>query len=400
MFTACKKDGHTGGAAAQAVAKYHCPMHPSYVSDKPGDCPICGMKLVPIESEESPERDRGAEEMEKASPAKKILFYRNPMRPEVTSPVPAKDEMGMDYIPVYEEGSVAVSSVADRAAIKIPAQREQLIGVQTQTVQRRPLEVLVRAAGRVATDPDLYNAITEYKEALRGRGGIKGGSQGEGQGETRDLGNSSLQRLRQMGISAAQIQAMVKGDQPIDNLLVGESNSKLWIYAQVFEYESGIIQPGQRMDISASAIPGRRFQGRVAAVDTILNADTRTLKVRAEVPNPGGLLKYEMFVDVVIHVDLGTRLAIPEEAVMDTGTRHLAFVKTGEGLYAPRDIQVGSEAEGYFEVLSGLKEGEEVVSSANFLIDSESRLKAALSGTGGDAVSHPSSVPAIEEHAH
>ena len=109
-----------------------------------------------------------------------------------------------------------------------------------------------------------------------------------------------------------------------------------------------------------------------------MNADSRTLKVRAEISTPADLLKHEMFVDAVIHVDLGTRLAIPEDALMDTGTRQLAFVKTGEGLYEPREIQIGHEAEGYYEVLSGLKEGEEVVTSANFLIDSESRLKAAI----------------------
>jgi Cu(I)/Ag(I) efflux system membrane fusion protein len=375
LLSACKGGNNHGGAAIQKTAKYHCPMHPTYVSDKPGDCPICGMKLVPME----PEAASTTEKKETpSSTERKPLFYRNPMHPEVTSPVPMKDEMGMDYVPVYEDETTPASAISDRATVKIPAQREQLIGVRTQPVEKRPLEFLVRAAGRVAHDPDLYNAISEYKEALRGRSGVKESPLPEVRGESDSLVRSAALRLRQMGISDAQIRDLSKGDQSSSNLLVGETNGKVWVYAQVFEYESGMIRPGQTMEVTSSALPGKRFQGKVVAVDTILNADSRTLKVRAEISTPADLLKHEMFVDAVIHVDLGTRLAIPEDALMDTGTRQLAFVKTGEGLYEPREIQIGHEAEGYYEVLSGLKEGEEVVTSANFLIDSESRLKAAI----------------------
>ena len=136
------------------------------------------------------------------------------------------------------------------------------------------------------------------------------------------------------------------------------------------------------MEVTSRAAPGRRFSGKVASVDAIMNADTRTLRVRAEVADPAGLLKPEMYVDAAIHVDLGRRLAVPDADVIDTGERKIVYASLGGGKYAPREITVGREAEGYDEVLEGLSEGDMVAASANFLIDSESKLKAAVSQAG------------------
>lgn len=323
VFTACKRGVET---AAKAAA-YHCPMHPTYVSDRPGDCPICGMRLVPIENKSEGE----------------------------TTPT------------------------ADRSPVVISEQREQLIGVKTSPVVRREISKLVRASGRIAYDPDLYSAVVEYREALKSLGKAKSSPWADVRERTEGLVSSSRLRLQQMGLSDSQIDRLgnAKGDPT--NLLLGKKGGSVWVYAQIYEYEIGLVQAGQTMEIASVAFPGRSFTGRVVAVDTILNPETRTLRVRGEVPSEG-LLKPEMYVDVKMVVPMGRRLAVPEEAVMDTGTRKIAFVKTAPGRYEPRDVTAGQEAEEGVEILSGLTEGEEVVTSANFLIDSESKLKAALSG--------------------
>lgn len=338
-FAACKKSAEHSRHASTAKTpktRYHCPMHPTYTSDKPGDCPICGMRLVPMEPEEAP---------------------------------PA-------------------AAVAGRVAIGVPSERGQLIGVRTASVAKRDLAFLVRASGRVAYDPELYGAIAEYQEALRAREKIKDSPWPDVHERAEALIHASQLRLRQMGLSQAQIEDLSSSTQSPTNLLLGQAGGSVWVYAQIYEYESGLVKPGQSMEIFSSAFPGRRYRGTVKAVDPILSSETRSLRVRAEIPNPEGLLKPEMYVDAIIHVNLGQRLAIPEEALIDTGTRQLVFVMKEQGKYEPRDIRVGHEAEGYVEVLSGVKEGDEVVASANFLIDSESRLKAALSESGAGGHKH------------
>ncbi len=334
------------GRPPAAAVKYHCPMHPAYVSDKPGDCPICGMKLVPMESEGE----------------KKPLYYRNPMRADVTSLVPMKDAMGMDYVPVFADESAA-SPVPGRAAVSVSADREQLIGVRTGPVSLRPLHHAIRASARVAYDPDLYNALADYREALRGGGEA--------------LVRATRLRLRQFGLSDPQIVVAAKGD---PSNLLAEDSGTVWVYAQIYADEASLVKAGQRAEITSSSLAGRTLTGRVAAVDRIVDAETRTLKARIEVPNTENLLRPEMFVEALIHVDLGTRLAVPEEAVIRTGERDIVFVRSAPGRHEPREIRIGREAEDFYEVLSGVSDGEEVVTSANFLIDSESRLKAAARG--------------------
>ena len=147
----------------------HCPMHPTYVSDRQGDCPICGMRLVPIESQA--EHEEAVEQTQQQGEERKPLYYRHPMQPNVTSPEPKKDEMGMDYVPVYPEEAKTEQppDSFDRAAVSISSEKQQLIGVRTAPVARRTLGKLVRASGRGAYAPDLYNAIVEYLEALKSR---------------------------------------------------------------------------------------------------------------------------------------------------------------------------------------------------------------------------------------
>jgi len=160
--------------------------------------------------------------------------------------------------------------------------------------------------------------------------------------------------------------------------------STVWVISDIYEYELSFVKPGQTARISLSYFPGKEFTSSVEFVYPDLAVDTRTAKVRFVISNPGGLLKPQMFTNVEITVDLGRRLAIPEDAIIDTGTRQIVYVDKGEGNFEPREVTVGLRAEGMVEVLKGLKPKEKVATAANFLIDSEARLKGVVStGTGG-----------------
>ncbi|HBL16882.1 MAG: hypothetical protein A2X36_01825 [Elusimicrobia bacterium GWA2_69_24] len=387
-------------------------MHPTYVSDRPGDCPICNMKLIPMEEPaaagtalaegkgklcilhkckmkdcvmELPHQAGetvtcpvcGTKVFDVAADATP-LYYRHPMRPEVTSPEARKDEMGMDYIPVYAEEQAGVP-VAGQAALVLSEERRQMIGMKSEPIQRRGLAITVRASGKVAYDPDLYNTLSEYQEAVRAREKVKGSPYPDALERADALVRASTLRLRQMGLTDAQISASAKEASPT-NLLIGGGGGSVWVYAQIYEYEIGLVRAGQSAEITTPAYPGKVFRGTVRSVDPNLSAETRSLKVRIEVPDPQGLFKLEMYVEAAIRSDLGRKLALPESALLDTGERKLAFVDLGEGRIEPRELRVGQKAEGYYELLSGAAEGEKVVTTANFLIDSESKLKAALSG--------------------
>lgn len=353
VVSSCKsKEGHEGHASAEKQKKqmFHCPMHPTYTSDKPGDCPICGMKLIPIAEED----------------------HQSAVQPSDAGQAGGE---GME---------TSTDASSDRATITMSQERQQLIGVRTAPAAKRNLEILVRASGRVAYDPDLYNAIVEHVEALKAKEKMKKSPLPEVHERANALIRSSRLRLRQMGLSRSQIDEMSRKTESPTNLLLSEKGEGewVWIYAQIYEYEAGLVKSGQMMEVTSSAIPGRTLRGRVIAVDTILNPETRTLRVRGEVPNTEGLLRPEMYVDATIHVSLGHKLAVPKEAVLDSGPRKILFVEESPGRYSPRDIKIGKEAESYYEVLSGVREGEKIVVSANFLVDSESRLKSAISQSG------------------
>ncbi len=359
-------------APAGAKALYQCAMHPKIVSDKPGVCPICQMKLQRVdEAEKAP-----------AAPGGRIAFYRHPMRPDVTSPNPAKDEMGMDYVPVYEsELSGTASTVPGRAGFTLSAERQQLIGVTTEVVERRPLALEMRTVGKVAYDPALYQGVVEYREALRARGEIKDSPWRQARQGADALVRATALKLRQQGISEAQLREITQDGKDPVNLLLPDKT--MWIYAQVYEYEVDLVHPGQEMVITAPSLPGRTFRAPVVAVDPILSAMTRSARVRALVPTPEASLRPETFVNVRIDVPLGEQVAVPESAVLDTGEHQLVFVMQEEGRFEPRAVQLGRDAGGFYEVVSGVQPGERVVTSANFLIDSESRFRAALAAFAG-----------------
>jgi len=151
--------------------------------------------------------------------------------------------------------------------------------------------------------------------------------------------------------------------------------SSLWIVADIYEYELPFVKVGQPARITLSYFPGRQFSSRIDYIYPTLSAETRTAKVRLTLPNPGGRLKPQMFTNVEIRINLGKKLIIPESAVIDTGTSQIVYVDRGEGAFEPREVELGIKADGAVEVLRGIKSGEKVASSANFLIDSEAQLK-------------------------
>lgn len=368
--------------SADAKVVYQCSMHPQIIQNHPGNCPICGMALQRVDLAEhehgSPTSDAATGLAAAGTPERKIKFYRHPMRPEVVSDHPAKDEMGMDYLPVYEDGGEASAqgSVPGHASFAISRERQQLIGVTRGRVTVRPLAVEVRAVGRVAYDPALYRAIVDYREAIRTRGALGPNALEEARTGNNALVRGAYLRLLQQGLSEDQIRTLARADRDPVELLLPSDN--VWVYAQVYEYEVPLVRPGQEMTVTVPSQPGREFHAKVGAVDAILDPATRTVRVRGLVATPAKELRPESFVQVRIVVPLGDKLAVPTEAVLDTGDHQIVFVVRGEGRFEPRSVKLGRSAQGYYEVLDGLADGDEVVTSANFLIDSESRFRAAL----------------------
>lgn len=444
------KQAGTDGAAASAgtATRYHCPMHPTYVSDKPGTCPICGMNLVPMES---PKPEAPGE--------RKIAYYRSPMDPSVRLDKPAKDSMGMDFIPVYEdELRQKGSGVSGRAVVTIPPERRQLLGVRSEVLRRERLDHEIRTVGRVSADerllhhihtkfdgyiehlyvdftgkfvrkgeplvsiysPDLVATQQEYLLAYRAQAELAKSGIGTVSKSGIDLLDAARRRLLLWDIRPEEIATLEREGQvkrnldlysdisgyvvqkmalhgmrvtPVDTLFDIADLSSLWVLADVYETDLASIRLGLQAEIAVASSPGRKWRGPITYVSPTVEEKTRTIKVRVEVPNPGGLLKPDMFADVFLRSELGVAVLLPEGAVIDAGDRKLVFLDLGEGRFGPREVQLGAKVGSGFQVLSGVSEGERVVTSANFLIDSESSLKAAIAGMS------PAS-PAPSGHQH
>ena len=382
----------------------------------------------------------------------KLLYYRNPMGLPDTSPVPKKDPMGMDYIAVFE-GASTDDSAASPNQVNISTQKVQKLGVRTEDAQLRNLDRTIRAAGRVEPDerrvamispkfegyverlhvnvtgqfvakgqplfevysPELVSVQREYAIAVQGAASLKGADSPAQLGMGR-LVESSLQRLKNWDISEEQIKALVaSGDakrtmtfrSPVSGIVTekkavqgmrfmpGEALyqvsdlSAVWVVADVFEQDIASVRTGARAQVKINAYPDKVFAAALTYVYPTLNAETRTVPVRLELANPGGLLKPGMFAQVELPVGgKGRVVTVPVSALLDSGSRQIVLVQVGkleDGRFEPRTVRIGARSDSYLEVMEGVREGEQVVVSANFLIDAESNLKAAIAGFGASA---------------
>lgn len=380
----------TAAPPTPAVQRWHCPMHPSYIADHPGDCPVCGMQLVPIES---------------------------PVAPQ---PAEHRPVDGM-------------------AAVELSSQRQQLIGLKNTVVRRVPFAAAIRTSGRIIFDetrihhvhtryeayvehlyadfvgkyvkrgeplvaiysPELLTAEQEYLLAL----GTRGNRDNPGRNVGIDLVESARQKLLLWNISASDIQELERRGQPShtlklyapaagyvvaktavhgmrvkpeDSLFDIVDLSQVWVLADIYEYELPRLQLGQSATVTVSFWPGKKWEGRVTYIFPWVDTKTRTVRVRLDVANPQGELKAEMFADVLLQVAPRSALVIPEDAVLESGVRKVVFVLDDAGVLRPREIQTGDRADHLYEARSGLSEGERVATGASFLLDSESRLQSAL----------------------
>ena len=415
-------------------AIYYCPMHPAIRSDRPGNCPICSMKLVKMDDASGITPQAGSPPLTSicylhncpkvhegqpcpmtvvAKPGekvtcpicgthiaeafqtpthRKILYWTDPMIPGFKADKPGKSPMGMDLVPVYEESSGMAAGTSEGAPpgyapVLITPQKQQLIGIKTAPVARRALIKTVRAAGVIAHDPELYQAQQEFIQAYQAFQKAQAGGSEEAVSLAKELLDSSRLRLRHLGLNEELIHEISTWIAPDYRLLLGGAG-EYWVYASIYEYELPIVHTGQRVTVEVSALPSETFEGAVKAIDPMLDPMTRTARVRVLVADPQGVLKPDMYVNVSIVAELGEVLAVPEEAVFATGERQIVFVDKGQGLFEPRAVTLGARADGFYEVKDGLASGEPVVTSGNFLIDSESRLKGAFQQIGGEEHHH------------
>jgi Cu(I)/Ag(I) efflux system membrane fusion protein len=361
---------------------------------------------------------------------RKIKYYRNPMGLPDTSPVPKKDPMGMDYIPVFEGDD------SDDGSVKLSPGKIQRTGVKSEPAARRVIRTTIRAPGTIQLDerrisvismrseswvqkvadvttgtrvtkgqplmeiysPAISSAAADYISTLASKTTATGALYGRG----------SRQRVMNLDVPEPVIAAMEKSltvpiaiewsaprdgivlernaiegmrAQPGDVLFRVADISVVWAMVDVAERDLGVIAAGQPVRVKARSFPGREFSGKITVIYPQVNKETRTARVRIELANPHLSLLPDMYVDAAI--DTGAPdpvLAVPDSAVLDTGSKQAVIVDKGEGRFEPRDVKLGHRGDGYVEVREGIAEGEPVVVSANFLIDAESNLNAALKG--------------------
>ena len=409
--------GAAGIASSEQAGKntYYCPMHPSYKSDKADNCPVCSMKLV---------------KMEMASGAEGKPGHEHPMGRMESNPA-ASNGTGSPtgiFISPQRQQMIGVQTVLAnvvpltkqiRAVGKVAFDETKITHIHTK-VTGYIEEVFVDFMGQVVKrgdplftiySPDLVSTQEEYLLALRSRNTLKNSSFEWVSTGSQSLLEATRQRLRLWDIREEDIERLEREGKvrrtltiysPVNGLVTERAAfhhgkfvnpemdlyklvdlSTVWILGDIYEYELPSVRTGQPVEIDFPyASETKSLRGKLTYLYPYLDPKTRTAQVRMEFPNPGFQLKPDMFVNVKIKVNLGASLAIPEDAVLDTGTEQYVFVDKGEGYLEPRPVKVGGEAMGYVAIQSGLSAGERVVTAANFILDSESRLKGAFANMG------------------
>jgi Cu(I)/Ag(I) efflux system membrane fusion protein len=387
---------------------------------------------------------------------RKVLYYRSPMGLPDTSPVAKTDPMGMDYIPVYEGEAVP----GGNASIDLSTDKVQKLGVSSEAATLRELNRTLRVTGRIEVNerrtyaispkfegwiehlyvnttgqavskgqplfdvysPELVSAQREYALALQGLSTLKD-ADAEAQAGMQQLADAGRARLKNWDIADTPVtpgtdRSRITFRSPVNGIVLekkavqgmrfmpGETLyqiadlASLWVIAEVNEQDIGQVRVGSRAQVTVDAYPERLFDGKVDFIYPTLNSATRTVQVRIELDNTTGVLKPAMFANVQIAAGKSSKvLAVPASAVIDSGTRQVVLVRLAEGRFEPRTVKLGSRGDKYVEVLDGITAGEQIVTSANFLLDSESNLKAALSGMSEAAAqSATPAVPVRQEH--
>lgn len=423
---------------------YQCPMHPDVIRNEPGSCPICGMDLVPIQPDTDDQPDTAQRGADKASTEKEILYWVAPMDASYRRDQPGKSPMGMDLVPVYAEGANASGD-----GVRISPQVEQQLGVRTQVVESGKLWRKITTVGYVSLDesrvshihlrvdgwiqnlnvsiegdrvkkgqrlfdvysPELVNAMAEFVQALRST--------------SQRLSDAARGKLRALGISESQIKQLASSRRVPQTISVYASQdgvvtmlnvregmylkpqtqvmtladlSSVWVVADVFEGQSDWVQKKQSAEVSLVYKPGQIWQGKVEHIYPVLNEVTRSLRVRLQFANPDEQLKPNMYANVVIYAGaVDNVLSVPREAVIRSGNQQRLIIKTAEGRYQARQVVTGLESGEWIEIKSGVREGERVVTSAQFLIDSEAGLKASLNRMHSPAEQMPTEKAATEK---
>lgn len=436
---------------------YHCPMHPTYVSDRPGDCPICGMKLVPVESDKGPRPSSGPAEPgpERAVPGK----YVCPMEECGTvSDEPGHcPKCGMELVPAGTAGTPP-----DLAEVPLSREGIRVLGVQTVAAMRGRLQRLVRAVGHVTADetrihrvhtkiagyverlhvnqtgqavrkgqplldlysPELLASQEEYLRALDAarrfadsalpevrEGGKALLDAARRRLELYDVPSSLLKEIERTGrprkvvtlLAPASGVVTLKGVfegqriEPATELMTVTDLSRIWIEADLYEDEARGLTLGQSATATLSYDATVRLEGRVSFIQPTLNPETRTVRVRLEFANPDGRLRPGDFANVDIALESADGVVIPDTAIMDTGEREIVFVAVDDQRFVPRRVVVGLRHGGQALILEGLAEGERVATAATFLLDSESRIRSAVQG--GTSAANPPVPAGHEGHA-
>ncbi len=415
-------------ASPRKILFYRNPMNPTITSPTPAKDSM-GMDYVPVYAEEKKPKQR------------KILFYRSPMNPSVTSPVPAKDAMGMDYVPVYADDESSGDGPA--GTVKIDGTIEQQIAVRTAVAKRATLSHIVRAVGRVAYDeellvrlhpkiegwveklyvdktgqwvekntellsiysPQLVTSQQEYLLALNNLKALEKSPVADIRRGAEELVKSSRERLQLLDVPMHQIRELERTRKikkslhihspakgivmnigaregqyvtPATELYMIADLHQVWVYADIYEYELPWVKENDTVEMQLAGVPGKIFKGHVGYIYPYAEAKTRTIKVRLVFDNPELLLKPEMFAEVTIFASKQVdAVVIPDEAIVRSGTRTQVFVVRAPGKFEPRPVVLGLSSNGKVAIMKGLTEGEVVVTSAQFLIDSESKLREA-----------------------
>ena len=375
----------------QKILYWYDPMHPAYKSDKPGIAPDCGMTLVPKYAE-----DQGMTSMPMGtitiSPEKQVLAG---VRTTIVERKPLVRDIRTTAVIVVDETRIA------HVHVKVAGFIDQVyVDFVGQQVKKGQLLFTLYS-------PDLVSTQEEYLIAKRGNATLGNAPFQEIAEGSQSLLQSARQRLKLWDISDEQIKELdetgkvskdLKFFSPISGFVTDRKvfpqtsvtpdtelytvsdMSTVWADLAIFEYEVPFVHLGQRVSLTLSYYPGKTYTGNISYIDPTVDPQTRTVKARIQIPNPGFVLKPQMFADAQLHVDYGREVIVPQEAVLNSGTEQHVFVVHQGGVFEPRTVSIGPVVDGNAVILTGLKPGETIVVSGNFLIDSESGLKSATSG--------------------